>query len=120
MSQIFEPFGWSILLIHHKGKQYFKVYASWFNDSYRFSSGFDCLGEAFREGDYIVIPQSSGAVYRLPVEGYRRHKFYAANILEQAMEQYKEKPDYEVSLLALSQTESGAVVFPLELLEGKK
>ncbi len=81
------PEGWLLLkLPQANGKYVFKVFASWReNDQWRLSSGASSLEQAKRKGEYILFPQSSGTLYRLPIKGEGSATFYTMDVLERML-----------------------------------
>ena len=83
------PEGWFILKLPQEEDKYvYKVFSSWREgDQWRLSSGASSLDNLQIDGTHITFPQSSGSLYRLPLEGEGGASYYTMEVLERILEQ---------------------------------
>lgn len=74
---VYTPDCWAVLEISDEnGFSHYRILCSFYggylgSDSWKISSGFDCLSEISETTDYYSIPQSSGSLYKLHKGGDR-------------------------------------------------
>ncbi|EKO3808747.1 hypothetical protein NTE10_000607 [Vibrio harveyi] len=82
------PEGWTILRFQNPQKEpFYKVFATWRqNDMWKISSGaFDAL-EAALDGEFIVWPQASGSIYKLPLGEENGYTFFQSLVMNDIVE----------------------------------
>lgn len=66
----YNPKQWRILKItNNENQTHYRVYATWGNDEWRLSSGFDSLKDVLPTSVGFEIPQTSGSWYNLHKNG---------------------------------------------------